>query len=62
MVRDTGGHVLDVEGKAIPRLYAAGENGGFWNHLYQCMSNVGSDCYALGRVAGQNAAAEESWD
>jgi len=62
MVRDLGGHVLDVEGKVIPRLYAAGENGGFWNHLYQCMSNVGSDCYAMGRVAGRNAAAEEAWD
>jgi len=62
MVRDTSGHVLDVEGNVIPRLYAAGENGGFWNHLYQCMSNVGSDCYAMGRVSGQNAAAEEAWD
>lgn len=61
MVRDTGGHVLDVEGNVIPRLYAAGENGGFWNHLYQCMSNVGSDCHALGRMAGRNVAAEEPW-
>lgn len=62
MVRDLGGRVIDVEGAVIPRLYAAGENGGFWNHLYQCMSNVGSDCYAMGRIAGQNAAAEEAWD
>ena len=62
MVRDTSGHVLDVEGNVIPRLYAAGENGGFWNHLYQCMSNVGSDCYAMGRVSGINAANEEAWD
>jgi len=62
MVRDTSGHVLDMEGNVIPRLYAAGENGGFWNHLYQCMSNVGSDCYAMGRVSGINAANEEAWD
>ncbi|NPV08426.1 MAG: FAD-binding protein [Anaerolineae bacterium] len=61
MVRDTGGHVLDTEGKPIPRLYAAGENGGFWNHLYQCMSNVGADCYAMGRIAGTNAANEKPW-
>jgi succinate dehydrogenase/fumarate reductase flavoprotein subunit len=62
MVRDTGGHVLDTEGQIIPRLYAAGENGGFWTHLYQCMSNVGSDCYALGRIVGTNAAGETAWD
>jgi succinate dehydrogenase/fumarate reductase flavoprotein subunit len=61
MVRNLKGQVLDKEGNVIPKLYAAGENGGFWNHLYQCMSNVGSDCYALGRMAGKYAAAEDPW-
>ncbi|MGI6208461.1 MAG: FAD-dependent oxidoreductase [Anaerolineae bacterium] len=61
MVRDLQGRVIDVEGNPIPRLYAAGENGGFWNHLYQCMSNVGADCYAMGRIAGTNAANLEPW-
>jgi len=61
MWRDTEAQVLDKEHNPIPRLYAAGENGGLWNHLYQCMSNVGSDCFGCGRIAGQNAAAEEPW-
>jgi succinate dehydrogenase/fumarate reductase flavoprotein subunit len=61
MWRNTDAQVLDKERKPIPRLYAAGENGGLWTHLYQCMSNVGGDCYGWGRVAGQNAAAEEPW-
>ena len=61
MVRDLQGRVIDVEGNPIPRLFAAGENGGFWNHLYQCMSNVGADCYAMGRIAGTNAANLEPW-
>jgi len=61
MNRNTKGQVLDSAGNPIPRLYAAGENGGFWNHLYQCMSNVGSDCHALGRMAGKYAAAEAPW-
>jgi succinate dehydrogenase/fumarate reductase flavoprotein subunit len=61
MVRNLQGQVLDKEGNPIPRLYAAGENGGFWNHLYQCMSNVGADCYAGGRMAGQTAADETPW-
>jgi len=62
MTRNTKAQVLDKEGKPIPRLYAAGENGGFWTLLYQCESNVGSDCYGFGRVAGQNAGAETPWE
>ena len=60
--RNTEAQVLNIEGKPIPRLYSAGELGGFWTLLYQCMSNVGADCYGWGRVAGQNGAAEEPWD
>jgi len=61
MLRTTKSQVLDIEGKPIPRLYSAGENGDIWTWIYQCMSNVGGGCYAYGRVAGQNAAAEEPW-
>jgi succinate dehydrogenase/fumarate reductase flavoprotein subunit len=62
MVRNLEGQVIDVFGEVIPRLYSAGENGGFWNHLYQCMSNVGSDCYGMGRVSGKNAANLDPWE
>jgi len=61
MKRNTKAQVLDIYGKPIPRLYAAGENGDIWTVTYQCMSNVGGGCYGYGRVAGQNAAAEEPW-
>jgi len=61
MKRNTKSQVLDRWGKPIPRLYSAGENGDIWTWVYQCMSNVGGGCYGYGRVAGQNAAAEEPW-
>jgi len=61
MRRNTRAQVLDIEGKPIPRLYSAGENGDIWTVTYQCMSNVGGGCYGFGRVAGQNAAAEKPW-
>lgn len=62
MLRNIKSQVLDIEGDVIPRLYSAGENGDIWTIVYQCMSNVGGGCYAYGRVAGANAAAEEPWE
>jgi len=63
MRRNTKSQVLDIEGKPIPRLYAAGENGDIiWAWVYQCMSNVGGASYGYGRVAGKNAAAEQPWE
>ena len=61
MKRNTKAQVIDIRGEPIPRLYSAGENGEIWTYVYQCMSNVGGGCYGYGRVAGQNAAAEEPW-
>lgn len=61
MVRNTKAEVLDIHGKPIPRLYAAGENGDIWTIVYQCMSNVGGGCFGYGRVAGANAAEQEPW-
>ena len=61
MTRNTNGQVLGIDGKYIPRLYAAGENGDIWTILYQCMSNVGGGCFAYGRHAGQHAAALKRW-
>jgi succinate dehydrogenase/fumarate reductase flavoprotein subunit len=62
MTRNTNGQVLGIDGKYIPRLYAAGENGDIWTILYQCMSNVGGGCFAYGRHAGMHAAALKKWD
>jgi predicted oxidoreductase len=49
--------VLDAFGKVIPRLYAAGELGSFFNNLYELGGNLG-ECFSSGRIAGTNAAAE----
>ncbi|MFC1917896.1 FAD-binding protein [Chloroflexota bacterium] len=49
--------VLDAFGQPIPRLYAVGELGSFWSHLYLLGGNL-SECLISGRTAGQNAAAE----
>ena len=49
--------VLDFAGKAIPRLYAAGEVGSFFGFLYQGGSNY-PEAWAFGQIAGKRAAAE----
>lgn len=61
MSRNTKAQVLDIDGKPIPRLYSAGENGDIWTYVYQCMSNVGGGCFGFGRIAGKNAASEKPW-
>jgi 3-oxo-5alpha-steroid 4-dehydrogenase len=53
--------VIDVNGKPIPRLYAAGRvTGGQYGQLYSCGTAI---CTALimGRIAGKNAGAEKAW-
>jgi succinate dehydrogenase/fumarate reductase flavoprotein subunit len=49
--------VLDPFGSPVPHLYAAGELGSFWSHLYRLGGNLG-ECLCSGRVAGKYAAAE----
>jgi succinate dehydrogenase/fumarate reductase flavoprotein subunit len=56
--RDEEARVLNVEGKPIPRLYAAGELGSIWGTLYQGGSNI-AECLVFGRIAGRKAAAEK---
>ena len=58
--RDKQARVIDVDGKPIPRLYAAGELGSIWGFMYQGANNV-SECLVFGRIAGRNAAAEKPW-
>ena len=53
--------VLDMEGKPIPHLYASGELGSFFGHLYQGGSNF-PEALAFGRIAGENVAAEKPWE
>ncbi|MFC1979918.1 FAD-binding protein, partial [Chloroflexota bacterium] len=49
--------VIDAFGEPIPHLYAAGELGSFWSHLYLLAGNLG-ECLSSGRVAGRHAVEE----
>lgn len=60
-VHDAEQRVLDPFGRPIPRLYAAGELGSIYGHLYQLSGNI-SECFIGGRLAGLNAAAQQPWD
>lgn len=59
-VHDSKARVLDMENKPIPRLYAAGELGSFFGHLYQGGNNF-PEAIAFGRIAGIHAAKEKPW-
>lgn len=56
-VHDSYQRVLDPAGKPIPRLYAAGELGSVFGHLYMSGGNI-AECFVGGRIAGRGAAAE----
>ncbi|MFC2002829.1 FAD-binding protein [Chloroflexota bacterium] len=49
--------VIDAFGEPIRHLYAAGELGSFWSHLYLLGGNLG-ECLSSGRVAGKYADGE----
>jgi len=55
-VHDAESRIVDVYGKPIPRLYAAGELGSSFGHLYLSGGNI-AECFVTGRIAGRNAAA-----
>jgi hypothetical protein len=55
-VRNAHAQVLNTDEQPIARLYAAGELGSFFGHLYQLGSNF-PEALAFGRIAGRNAAA-----
>lgn len=59
--RNAKAQVLDVHQKPIRRLYSAGELGSIWGILYPGGGNV-TECLAVGRMAGRNAALEEPWE
>ncbi len=54
-VHDTRQRILDPYGEPIPRLYAAGELGSAFGHLYLSGCNL-VECFIGGRIAGQEAA------
>jgi succinate dehydrogenase/fumarate reductase flavoprotein subunit len=56
-VHDAEQRVLDAFGEPIPRLYAAGECGSVFGHLYMSGGNL-AECFIGGRIAGRAVAAE----
>jgi len=59
---DRQARVLDVAGRAVPRLYVAGSASSFcFSHLYPLSGTAIGDCFAMGRIAGRNASAQEGW-
>ncbi len=60
-VHDASQRVIDVNDQPIPRLYAVGELGSGWGHLYLSGGNL-AECLISGRIAGNHAAALEPWE
>lgn len=59
---DTSARVLDMEGRPVPRLYAAGSASSFcFSFLYPQSGTAIGDCFAMGRIAGRHAGALEAW-
>ena len=59
-MHDRRQRVIDVFGAPIPRLYAAGELGSAFGHLYMSGGNI-AECFVSGRIAGAGAAALAEW-
>ncbi|MGI9410977.1 MAG: FAD-dependent oxidoreductase, partial [Hyphomicrobiaceae bacterium] len=55
-VHDAKQRIIDVFGAPIPRLFAAGELGSCFGHLYLGGGNI-SECIVTGQIAGSEAAA-----
>lgn len=60
-VHDAEQRILDPFGAPIDRLYAAGELGSVFGHLYLGGGNL-SECVIGGWTAGRNAAGRQPWD
>ena len=56
-VHDAQSRIIDAYGQPIPRLYAAGENGSAFGHLYLSGGNI-AECFVTGRIAGKHVACE----
>ena len=60
-VHDAKQRVIDAYGAPVPRLYAAGELGGVFGHLYLAGGNM-AECFIGGWIAGREAGALERWE
>jgi len=60
-VHNAGQQIIDVNDNPIPRLYAAGELGSSFGHLYLAGGNI-AECFVTGRIAGSAVSALEAWD
>jgi succinate dehydrogenase/fumarate reductase flavoprotein subunit len=60
-VHDVDQRVLDPYQRPIARLFAAGELGGVFGHLYISGGNL-AECFVGGWTAGRNAATLPAWD
>ena len=54
-VHDAQSRIIDAYGAPIPRLYAAGELGSAFGHLYLSGGNI-AECFVTGRLAGAGVA------
>ncbi len=54
-VHDAQSRIIDAYGAPIPRLYAAGELGSAFGHLYLSGGNI-AECFVTGRIAGARVA------
>jgi succinate dehydrogenase/fumarate reductase flavoprotein subunit len=54
-VHDASQRIVDSFGRPIPRLFAVGELGSSFGHLYMSGGNI-AECFVTGRVAGRTAA------
>jgi len=54
-VHDAQSRIIDAYGEPIPRLYAAGELGSAFGHLYLSGGNI-AECFVTGRIAGASVA------
>ena len=59
-VHDARQRIVNAFGGPIPRLYAAGELGSAFGHLYLSGGNI-AECFVSGRIAGAGAAALPAW-
>lgn len=58
---DTDQRIVKATGESIDRLYAAGEIGSAYGHLYLAGANI-AECFIAGRVAGHNTTTLNPWD
>ncbi|MFH1486167.1 MAG: FAD-binding protein, partial [Chloroflexota bacterium] len=58
--RNSRGQILNVDGNPIPGLYGCGELGCFHGMLYPAGGGHLAECFAFGRIVGENIVREKS--